>query len=229
MCAVLISLRSGFLHAEEGTFAKPKVSDISVYGNEREAIRRVVFSYRNGTEDVVGTKTSVHFTIDRPAKEVWPIFQDFNQWQSQIGYFMTGALGDREGDIEFLTGPKRENATIDQSQALKVAYIIPEQAIVLHSPPWEKVDKNGHRVGNRHEGKNVFMLTEVKGRTVVTAAMEHTFHYYGPNSRSNASKGLAQKVQAAQEKKKKGSKDLWEKSFIPKLKELVETKRTDSH
>ena len=207
--------------AEEGTFAEPRVSDVAVYGDDAVTVRRIVFSYQNGMEEVVGTKTGVHFTLNRPVKDVWPVFQNFNLWQNHQGYFFSGAFGDREGDLEFLMGP-REKASIDNTQAFTVQQIIPEQVIVLHAPPWELVNADGVRVGNRHEGKHVFMLNEVNGKTVVTAAMEHSYHYYGPEAKTKAEIGLVEKIKISQERQKNGKKDIWETAFVPKLKELLE-------
>jgi hypothetical protein len=222
---VLVStLIINLAHAQaEGTFAAPKISDISVYGNKDTIIRRVVFSYVSDAEKTVGTKTSVYFTLNSPVKEVWPIFQNFNLWQNHKGYFYSGAFGDRENELEYLMLGPRENASIDNTQAFTVKQVIPEQLIVLHAPAWEQADAKGKLVGSRHEGKHAFMLTEVNGKTVITAAMEHSFHYAGPNAKKRAKAGLMQKIKTAQERKKKGSKDIWETAFIPKLKELLET------
>jgi hypothetical protein len=221
----VLLISSPFAFSGTGSFSKPKISDVSYFGGNEETIKRVVFSYPNGSEFVVGTKTSVHFVVDKPASKVWPIFQNFNAWQSQTGYFFTGELGDREGELEFIVGADRQDATIDTTQAMKVDYVIPEQALVLHTIPWEAKDKNGNLTGFRHEGKNVFMLSESKGKTVITAAMEHLYHHHGENAKKKAKAFLAQKVKVAKGKKENNSKDIWEKSFIPVLKKLLQEQR----
>lgn len=210
------------VEAQEGTFARPKIGDIAVYGDENTTIRRVVFSYASGAEQVVGTKTSVYFKVARPVKDVWPVFQDFNLWQNDAGYFVTGPFGDNEGELEFLFSGPRGEVSIDNTQPQIVQQLVPEAHIVLHSPPREGIDAEGGRLGYRHEGKSVFMLTEVNGATVVTASMEHLFRYYGAEAKGNANKAYLQKIEVSQDRKRKGMKDIWETGFIPELRELLE-------
>ncbi|MFK8021575.1 MAG: hypothetical protein AB8B86_17570 [Pseudomonadales bacterium] len=206
---------------DQGTFAAPKVAYVGVLGDDGLTVRRSVFSYNNGADEVVGTTTSVHFTLDRPAKVVWPIFQNFNLWQTQEGVSFTGAFGDKEGELEYLIYHvgNREKVSIDNSMAFIVQQLVPEHVIVLHSPLWERVGADGKRLGNRHEGKNVFMLSEVNGKTTVTAVMEHAYHYYGADAKSNAEAGLKQRLKIAQNRKR----DIWE-GFVPRLRQLVEGK-----
>lgn len=205
-------------HAQEGTFAEPKIEHVGVLGGDGLTVRRTVFTYHNGDEEVVGTTTSVHFLLEYPVATVWPIFQDFNLWQSQPGLSFTGGFGDKEGELEFLIYHRgqRDKAKIDGTMAFVVQQLIPEHAIVLHSPLWESVDSEGKRLGSRHEGKNVFVLAEVDGDTVVTATMEHAYHYYGADAKRNAAAGLKQKIKVAKNRKK----DIWE-SFVPGLKEQL--------
>lgn len=203
----------------EGTFAEPTIEHVGVLGDDGLTVRRTVFTYHRGDEEVVGTTTSVHFSLDHAVKTVWPIFQDFNLWQSEPGLSFSGAFGDREGELEFLIYHKgqRDKATIDGTMAFVVQQLIPEHAIVLHSPLWESVDSKGNRLSSRHEGKNVFMLAEVDGRTVVTATMEHAYHYYGDDAKRNAAAGLKQRIKVAKGRKK----DIWE-TFVPTLRKKLE-------
>lgn len=200
---------------KQGTFAAPKIEHVGVLGDDGLTVRRTVFSYHDGDEEVVGTTTSVHFILEYPVATVWPFFQDFNLWQSGPGFSFSGEFGDKEGELEFLIyhQGQRDRATIDGTMAFVVQQLIPEHAIVLHSPAWESVDSKGNRLGSRHEGKNVFMLAEVDGNTVVTATMEHAYHYYGAEAKRTAAVGLKQRIKVAKARKK----DVWE-SFVPALK-----------
>ena len=211
------------VEARQGTFARPTVGDVAVYGDENTTIRRVVFSYASGSEQVVGTKTSVQFEVARPVRAVWPVFQDFNLWQNDAGYFVTGPFGDKEGELEFLFGGVRGDASIDNAQPQLVQQLVPESHIVLHSPPREGIDAEGRPLGYRHEGKSVFVLTEVDEATVVTASMEHLFRFDGPEGKSKARKVYLQKVQDSKDRKRKGKKDIWETNFIPQLRKLLES------
>lgn len=219
----LIAIDASVTHAsqeeEHGTFAAPKVAYAKVLGDDGLTVRRSVFSYRNGADEVVGTTTSVHFTLDSPAKRVWPTFQNFNLWQKQKGVSFSGPFGDKEGEMEYLMYQEghRETVTIDNAMAFNVQQIVPEHVIVLHSPLFERVGADGKRLGSRHEGKNVFMLTEVNGKTTVTAVMEHSYHYYGPDAKRNAQAGLKQALKTAKNRKK----DIWE-GFVPRIRKQVE-------
>lgn len=203
----------------QGTFASPEVAHVAVLGNDGLTTRRTVFSYTNGTNEVVGTTTSVYFVLDSPVKEVWPTFQNFNLWQRQKGVSFTGPFGDREGEIEYLMYQldNRENVTIDKSMVFVVEQIVPEHLIVIHSPLWESLGADGKPSGRRHEGKNTFMLTEVDGKTVVTAVMEHAYHYYGEDSKSKSALFLKQKIKQNKARKR----DIWE-GFVPRLRAIVE-------
>lgn len=219
--AVSLAFHVAVLRAEEGTFSAPAISEISLRQSDGATIRRVVYSYSDGAAEVVGTKTSVLFTLNRPVKDVWPVFRDFNKWQNAAGLFYSGEFGDQEGKLEFMMR-QRDKPSIDTTQAFIVEHIIPQSAIVLYSPLWEATDEHGRKLGSRHEGKNVFMLTEVDGTTIVTAAMEHAYHYHGPEARRRAEEALSQRVKTAQDAKKSGAKDIWESDFIPALRALLD-------
>lgn len=207
---------------EQGTFSSPKIAHVAVLGDDGLTTRRTVFSYSKGTEEVVGTTTSVHFTINASAKEVWPTFQNFNLWQSQEGVSFTGPFGDREGELEYLMYQvgDRGKVTIDRSMVFIVEQIVPEHLIVIHSPLWESVDADGKPTGSRHEGKNTFMLSEVDSETIVTAVMEHAYHHYGPEAKEKSTLFLEKKIKQNKTRKR----DIWE-GFAPKIKALVEKKK----
>ena len=138
------------------------------------------------------------------------------------GLFCHRAFGDHEGELEFLFSGPRGEVSVDNTQPQLVQQLVPEAHIVLHSPPREGIDAEGSRLEYRHEGKSVFMLTEVNGTTVVTASMEHLFHYYGAEAKSNANKAYLQKIELSHDRKRKGMKDIWETAFIPQLRERLE-------
>lgn len=71
------------------------------------------------------------------------------------------------------------------------------------------------------------MLTEVNRETVVTAAMEHLYHYDGPKAESKARALLQERIKESQDRKREGRKDIWESAFVPKLRELVEERYDD--
>jgi hypothetical protein len=40
----------------------------------------------------VGWYIDVMFTIERPPKDVWPYFKDFNPWQNANGYYWSAVV-----------------------------------------------------------------------------------------------------------------------------------------
>src|SRR5947209_2244667 len=81
---------------EEGTEAAPGYYDgpNEVIGDLR--LNQRYFLYRTPLGLVSGKTFSITFTIDRPTRDVWPVFKDFNLWQnSHNGY--SGVVGDLDG------------------------------------------------------------------------------------------------------------------------------------
>jgi hypothetical protein len=66
------------------------------------------------------------------------------------------------------------------------------------------------------------MLTELDGKTLVTAAMEHSYFYYGETMKEDAAKAIKTHVEKVEARVAEGKKDVWEFGFVPKLRELVE-------
>jgi hypothetical protein len=126
-----------------------------------------------------------------------------------------------------MIGTDRKGALIDQVQGFVVQQVIPEHLIVVLAPTWAsaegQVPAAGFTVpsGAKHVGQHTFMLTEVGGKTVVTALMQHAYHY-GPAAREKWRAALAKRVQDARDRKAANTKDKWETAFEPKLRELVE-------
>lgn len=219
---------------ESGTIRRPKVHDIHIHGSDRILLRREIYTYTEGDTKVVGTNMSVKFSLNRSRKETWPIFQNFNAWQNETGYYYTRAFGEtREGDIEFLRmTPNRHDATIDATQAFVIQVLVPEHLIVLFAPAFGHSAGGDAKAGGpiamsssaggfRHVGKHCFMLTEVDGKTLVTAQMQHSYHY-PPEFHAQADAYLEERVKGALALKQNNTKDKWETGFEPKLRSLVE-------
>lgn len=221
---LMVSLFSLQASAKSGTRAKPEMHNVFVHGNDRIPLRREVISYLEDGNIVVGTILSLHFTLNKPAKEVWPIFQNFNLWQNQSGYYYSGDFGDSEGGLGYLMFSSRPGASFDRSQAFIYQQVIPEHSITAYAPAFESVDEKGVLRGYKHIGKHSLMLTDIKGKTVVTAVFQHN-NIFGPDNHDKAKAYLASTVKAEQEKERKNIKDKWETSFEPKLRALVEGKQ----
>jgi hypothetical protein len=122
------------------------------------------FTYRTDAGLVAGKTFNVMFTVERPAKVVWPYFKDFNLWQNAYGHYYSGVLGDLEGQT-FRLGSKPNEQGPHQYRVMRV---IPEHTIVLFQP----VPQDGSS-GGISPGFHAFLLNEHNGKTLVTGLMEH--------------------------------------------------------
>ena len=70
-----------------GTAADPNYYDgiDEIHEDVRQNTR--LFTYRCAEGLVAGNRTSVAFSIDRPASEVWPYARDWNTWQNQSSHY----------------------------------------------------------------------------------------------------------------------------------------------
>jgi len=172
------------------------------------------FTYLTGEGLVAGRNTSQTFTIDRPAKEVWPYIKDFNLWQNGYGYYYSGVVGDLEGEHFFITSKDtpRKNAANEQlpksaKSAYQVIKVLPEHLIVIRQP----VPEDGSS-GGVSPGFHVIMLTEHDGKTTVTLYTEHAAR----TSDKTEEEALARFRNGAEETLRK-----FRDSFIPTLKRLI--------
>ena len=81
---------------------------------------------------VAGKTLNVIFTIDRPAREVWPYFKDFNLWQNCYQHYYSGVVGDLEGKPLALAAGARPE--IFGPPQYTVARVVPEHLIILFQP-----------------------------------------------------------------------------------------------
>jgi len=167
-----------------------------------ECVHSKLYSYVEDGQLVVGTTKSVMFTVDRAAKDVWPVLKDSNLWQAEYGHHYSGVVGDLEGKT-FRLGDKPNPEGPHQYHVLRV---IPEHVIVVDQPgDWEG------GVGPM-DGFHVFMLNEHGGRSTVTIIMQHALQ---PTDQTEE-EVIAQLRESQPELQRK-----WRDVFIPKFKELV--------
>lgn len=127
------------------------------------------FSYRDDGYVVAGVKVVLSVLIDKPVDSVWPVFQNFNAWQNDTGYFYwdkqgrAAVHGYMEGEqlsIEVRRGGA--NYTYDYF----VDTVIPNSLIVKHEVP-------RNIKGVMHTGNHVFIMVERHGKTMITMVMQH--------------------------------------------------------
>lgn len=151
-------------------------------------------------------ENNVLFSINRPARDVWAHMKDMGSWQKSAGYYISGVVGDSEGEILIL-GPEPNPK---EGDAYRVSKIIPEHLIIMELIP-SIAHHNGVEIEVR--GNNVFTLNEYDGKTTVTGYMGKT----------------AQSLECSKDKLFEIFEDLsvraknnWDNNFIPDLTELVE-------
>jgi uncharacterized protein YndB with AHSA1/START domain len=159
----------------EGTVQAPRYLEgpAEVVGDVHLRIR--YFTYRTDKGLVAGRNTSHLFTIDRPARDIWPIVSDFNLWHNPAGYFYSGVLRDlyssEERDLgsgTFRITVKKPNEPDLETDDYVVLNVVPEHLIVLFQP----VPTDGSN-GGLSPGFHVITLNEHDGKTVVTFYTEH--------------------------------------------------------
>src|ERR1700733_10475430 len=126
--------------------------------------RRRYFTYRDGASVAAGYAVSLMFTIDRPAKDIWPYFKDFNRWQNVHQHYYSGVVGDLQGQlVRFSDTPNEPGPS-----QYKVLRVIPEHLIVIEQRgPWEGGSEP-------YDGYSVFMLNEHAGKTMLTIMLQHS-------------------------------------------------------
>lgn len=180
----------------------PKYYDAPAQIYDDVRLSRRYFTYRIGEELAAGKLASVQFTLDRPAKEVWPYFKDFNLWQNSRDHYYSGVLGDLEGRTFRLSKTPHEPGP----HQYKVAKVIPEHLIVIDQPgPWDGGPQP-------YDGYSVFMLDDQDGKTLLSILMQHSIRT-NDQTEEQALNYWRQMESALTGK--------WRDAFIPTLKKLV--------
>jgi hypothetical protein len=161
------------------------------------------FTYKTDAGWVAGKTFNVMFTIERPAKDVWPRLKDFNPWQNSYGHYYSGVVGDLEGK-QFCISDKPNEPGPYQYEVVRV---IPEQLIVVLQPLQE-----GGSTDAISPDCHVVMLSEHDGKTIVTFLMEHASR----NKDMTEEEALDPWRKMAPESQRK-----WRDIFIPTLKRLI--------
>ena len=176
-------------------------------------LNRQFFTYEIDAGLVAGSLLTITFTIDRPARDVWPYYKDFNLWQNLYSYYYSGVVGDLEGQEFFLTDDPNK-----VGYRYEVLRVIPEHVMVFWQPapePDEPISVPG--LGMVPPGFHVFMLNEHAGETTATVLMQHASVMADASTEMAAEEALAPWSEMGVEGVKK-----WAEVFIPKLKQLVE-------
>jgi hypothetical protein len=174
------------------------------YADKDVRIRYLYYTYPTDQGLVSAGYLSVLFSIDRPARAVWPYFKDFNLWQNPYGYYYTGVVGDLEGATFALTVGKD---TPPGPHGYRVVRAIPEHMISIHQP----VPADGS-TGGMSPGFHSMLLTEHEGTTSVIYEGDHATRTQGKSEEEALKpwREFSDKVVL-----------MWRDSFIPTLRKLV--------
>jgi hypothetical protein len=173
------------------------------------------FTYETDRGLVAGRNTSEIFTIEHPARDVWPVVSDFNLWHNVSDYYYSGVLRDLYTSAERDLGTGTFRITVKysdkpdyQTDDYVVLKVVPEHLIVLFQP----VPTDGSN-GGVSPGFHVITLNETDGKTVVTFYTEHSSRTTG----QTVDEALAPYRETAAETLRRFRDD-----FIPTLKRLVD-------
>lgn len=123
---------------------------------------------------VAGKTMNVTFTIDRPSKDVWPVFKDFNLWQSSH-HIYSAIVGDSEGKRLRISNSSAPGVWL--GDGYDVIRVLPERTIVLSQPVPDGSSLSstvaGFQGGGISPGFHVFTLAERAGKTTVNVLMQH--------------------------------------------------------
>lgn len=167
------------------------------------SIRTRYFTIETEEGVEAGASINVMFTIDRPAREVWPYFKDWNLWMNDYGHYWSGVVGDLEGGTFSVGSAKGEYGP----NRYNVIRAIPEHLLVFNQP----VPDDGS-TGGVSPGFHVFTLNERREQTIITGYMQHSSRTTG----NSVEKALAFWREQASEWQRK-----WRDALIPALKKLV--------
>jgi hypothetical protein len=189
----------------------------SYYDGPTDVIGDVVvnqryYTYPTDVGLVAGKTMSVAFTIDRSSTEVWPVFKDFNRWQSSH-HIYSGVAGDLEGQRLRISNVSEPGVWL--GDGYDVVRVIPERTIVLLQPVTSGQLTGpvaGFQGGGISPGFHVFLLNEHEGKTEVSILMQHAMGTPGTDV-EEALKIWRELAPQSQEK--------WRDSFIPTLKRLI--------
>jgi uncharacterized protein YndB with AHSA1/START domain len=208
-----------------GTEAAPVyIPGLSIVNGDVRMARRL-YLYQTPEGLVSGSVFTVRFTVDAPPSDVWPIFKDFNLWQSSHHAY-SGVVGEMEGKTFRISSQPHPEQWLWPYEVIRV---VPEHLLVFRQPvPDQPVPKvrlhakddwsAGDLVGGGvSPGFHVFTLSERDGKSDVTVVMQH--------ARRDASWSDEEQALAPWRQLAPGSQEKWGDFFIPTLKRLVAERR----
>jgi len=194
------------IHAESTAgFRNYHEGPSEVHGDVR--LHQRYFTYKTASGWVAGKTFNVMLSLDRPAKDVWPLVKDFNLWQNCDHHYYSGVLGDLEGESVRLTLGSDLNDPNRLFGDYQVVKVIPQNLIAVS----QLVAQDGPLAGVA--GYTVLMLNEHENQTVITVLIEH--HRPSPGLTEDETLIPWRKMATDSQRK-------WRDAFIPTLKKLIQ-------
>lgn len=205
--------------ATAGTAADPNYYDGIDEVHDDVKLNTRLFIYRGDKGLVAGNRTSVSWTIDAPASQVWPYAKDWNTWQSPFNHFYSGVLGELEGKT-FALSTKPDDT--DRPHFYEVLKVMPQHLIVINQPINQGSDAEPTGLpgyAGVSPGFHVFMCNEHGGISECHQVMEHASVMARPSDPDlTDEEAIAPWRELLPEWHRK-----WRDDFIPTLKDLVKS------
>jgi len=150
-----------------GSVRDPKVHDAFTEVDDDLRLHGRYYTYVSDDGLVVGVTLSCMCVVDRPVREVWPLYKDFNLWQSSYDHHYSGVVGDLEGKTFTL------RIGDVQIPGYRVIRSIPEYLIVFDQPPTDDLPDAFPGLGIVSPGFMSFGIDEYEGRSEIAVFMEH--------------------------------------------------------
>jgi hypothetical protein len=175
------------------------------------------YTYVRDVGLVAGVTLSVMCVVDRPVREVWPVYKDHNLWQNSYDYYYSGVVGDLEGQTFTLGGSPTEPTSNPPYEVLRV---VPEYLVVFHQPSVGQWPVNSVMPGHGIVSPGVmsFGVDEYAGQSHIAVFMEHSSVMALPDEIAAMTEDDV--IGPWREMLVDGVRK-WRDIFIPNLKELV--------
>ena len=212
----------------QGTVVAPNYSELMDFKEGEFGFHLKNFTYMSSKGPVAGIVASISFVVDAPAKDVWPVLKDFNNWEGPFGIRYTGANGELVswgdlytdedqglGEQTFRYGASVNNYSF-QSVPSRVIKVIPEHLLMM----WEVPPTDGSTEG-LSPGDSTVLINDYQGKSYVNVIFHHSERFKVKTEKEALEKS-AFGINYKAEYRMKTFRD----QFIPKLRELVKASRS---
>ena len=174
-----------------------------------------------GDKLITNIRSDISFTVNRPVREVWPVFKDFNLWLQDLKYTDADGnevvQGDSEGETIYFSirpnditkkyWPDSWGDFTKFRKGIRVLKVIPERLLIT-----DAIHDETH-IGAYY----IFTLHEDRGKTQIVLS--------GIYSPFESPKDDRDKINTSNEVLQLNDDSRWNEVYIPTLKRLVEGRK----